>query len=127
MAVAVNPVTNKVYVANIAGHSVTVIDGGPVTVPTSTGLSGPKSAKVNKALKLTGTVTPAPANGKKVTITKTRQSGKKWKSAGSAKVTVKKGKFTYSFKPATKGKWRFVATYLNSKSAVVTVTVKAKK
>ena len=44
----------------------------------------------------------------------------------AARAYVKKGKFTYSFKPNATGKWRFVATYGSSKSAVVTVKVKAK-
>ena len=109
--------------ANYDSGNVTVIDGNPVTVSVSTRLSGPSSVKVNKVLKLTGTVSPAPASGK-VTITKTRLVGKKWKSAGSAKAIVKNGKFTYSFKPNAKGKWRFVATYKSSKSAVVNVKVK---
>ena len=102
------------------------------TPNTTTSLSAPSSVKVNKSLKLSGVVSPWSPPGK-VTITKTRLVGKKWKSAGSAKVSVVSGEFTYSFKPTIKGKWRFVATYsggvlgpsryLSSKSGVKSVTV----
>ena len=70
----------------------------------------------------------------KVTITMTRKVGGKWRGAGSAKVNVVGGLFTYSFKPKYKGSWHFVAsysggvvgptTYLPSTSVVRGVTVK---
>jgi len=44
----------------------------------------------------------------------TRLVGKKWRSAGSVKVSVVGGRFRYSFKSASRGKWRFVATYSGS-------------
>ena len=105
---------------------------------TTTALSAASSVKVNKSLPLAGTVSttvisPYAAPGT-VTIAKTRKVGKKWKSAGSAKVGVVGGKFTYSFKPTAKGSWHFVAsysggilgptTYLPSKSGTKGVTVK---
>lgn len=107
----------------------------PVTDPiaTTTRISGPASVRVKKSLKLTDTVSPSAASGK-VTIVMTRPVAKKWKAAGSASVRVVGGAFTYSFKPAFKGSWRFVAkysggalgatTYKASKSAVKGVTVK---
>ena len=105
---------------------------------TTTSLSGSPSAKVNRTFTLSGVVSPtatspyaAPGT---MAITKTRFVGKKWKSAGSAKVGVVGGKFAYSFKPTATGKWHFVAsysggvvgptTYLTSKSGVKAVTVK---
>jgi hypothetical protein len=104
-----------------------------VTLATTARLSAPSSVKVRKTLKLSGTVSSSAAPGS-VTITKTRLVGKKWKSAGSAKVSVSKGKFSYGFKPVYRGRWHFVATYSggvtgtttykSSKSAVKTVKVK---
>ena len=104
-----------------------------VSRSTVTRLSGPSSVKVRKTLKLTGTVSPKTATGT-VAIAKTRLSAGKWKSTGSAKVRVTKGKFTYSFKPTTKGRWHFVAkysggvvgttVYKSSKSATETAKVK---
>jgi parallel beta-helix repeat protein len=107
----------------------------PVIKPTTT-ISGPTSVRVNRPLKLTGTVstalTPASPPGK-VTITKTLLVGSTWKSAGSATVSVVKRAYSYAFTPTAKRKWRFVATYsggvlgptkyANSKSLVKGVTV----
>jgi hypothetical protein len=86
---------------------------------TTTKLAGPTSVKVKKTLKLTGTVRSALAPGK-VTIAMTRLVGKKWKSAGSVKVSVKAGSYSYSFKPKYKGSWRFVATYTGGVVGVTT-------
>ena len=103
-----------------------------ITLLTATSLTGPKSVKVKRTLKLTGRVSLTAAPGL-ITITKTRLVGKKWKSAGSAKVSVASGTFSYSFKPTVRGSWRFVATYSgsvtgsttykSSKSAVKTMNV----
>ena len=108
------------------------------TYHTTTSLTAPKSVKVKKLLTLAGMVSPTAtspyaARGS-VTISMTRKVGKKWKSAGSAKVGLSGGAFTYSFKPKYKGSWHFVATYsggvvspttyLPSTSAVKGVTVK---
>jgi tripartite motif-containing protein 71 len=120
--------SGTVYVADTTFDR--VLEFGPAAPTASTTkLSGPASVKVNKTLKLTGTVSPATASGS-VTITKTRKVGSKWKSAGTAKVTVTNGAFNYKFKPKSKGSWRFVATYAggngyaSSKSATKTVKVK---
>ena len=87
-------------------------------------LAGPASVKFKKALKLTGTLSPSTTAGK-VTITMTRLVGKKYKSAGTANVTVARGAFSYSFKPKYKGSWHFVATY--SGGAVGFTTYQASK
>jgi hypothetical protein len=108
------------------------------TYHTSTSLTAPKSVKVKKSLTLSGGVLPPPASPYaapgKVTITMTRKVGKKWKGAGSAKISLVNGAFTYSFKPKYKGSWRFTASYsggvigptayLSSASGVKGVTVK---
>jgi hypothetical protein len=96
----------------------------PVTLSTRTRLTVRSVARVRRTLKLTGVVSPGAAPGK-VTITKTRLVGKKWRRAGSVKVTVVRGEFKYSFKPTKKGSWRFVATY--SGGSVGTTTYTASK
>ena len=105
----------------------------PVKLATTTKLSGPAGARVNKTFQLTGTVSPSAATGR-VTIVKTRLVGAKWKAAGSTKVTLSGGAFSCSVKPTAKGSWRFVAsypgstagsmTYKASRSAVKNVRVK---
>jgi hypothetical protein len=76
---------------------------------TQTKLAGPSSVRKNTTLKLTGTVAPAGPGTVKIAIT--RKVGNQWKGAGTAKVNVAGGKFSYHFKPKYKGSWRFVATY----------------
>jgi hypothetical protein len=41
----------------------------------------------------------------------TRLVGKKYKAAGTVKVTVSGGRFSYSFKPKYKGVWSLTAAY----------------
>jgi hypothetical protein len=104
-----------------------------VSRSTTTKLSGSSSATLKKTLALSGTVSPSTALGT-VAITKTRLSGGVWKSAGSATIKVVSGAFKYSFKPTSRGSWRFVAkysggltsksAYKSSKSATKSVTVK---
>ncbi|MDR3687345.1 MAG: choice-of-anchor Q domain-containing protein [Coriobacteriia bacterium] len=108
------------------------------TYHTSTSLSAPKSVKVRKSLTLSGAISPSSASPYaapgRVTVTMTRKVGRRWRSAGSAKISVVGGLFTYSFKPRYTGSWHFVAnysggaigptTYLPSQSGVRGVTVK---
>jgi parallel beta-helix repeat protein/predicted outer membrane repeat protein len=108
------------------------------TYHTSTGLSAPKSARVKRTLTLSGNASPSAASPYlplgAVTITMSRKVGKKWRSAGSARVNLVGGAFVYSFKPKYKGSWRFVASYsggvvgpttfLSSASGTRAVTVK---
>ena len=80
-------------------------------------------------------ITPSPTKpmtGEKFTITGTLKTkvvrpvelqaliGKKWKLAGSAEIRLVGGKFSYNFKPASKGKWHIVASYLGSLDRLVT-------
>jgi len=95
-----------------------------VTLSTITKLAGPYSVNVRRTLKLSGTVSLPAAPGK-VTITMKRLVGKKWRSAGSARVSVSAGKFSYRCKPAHKGRWHFIATY--SGGVVGTTTYKGSK
>lgn len=100
---------------------------------TTTKLSGPKSVLLKRTLKLTGTVAPSTASGT-VTVALSRKAGRKWVSAGTARVKIVAGKFGYSFAPKYRGSWAFSAayagaavgytTYRPSKSGVVSVTVK---
>jgi hypothetical protein len=100
---------------------------------TITKLTAPKSVKVRWLLTLRGSVAPASVVGQ-VTIVKTRKVGKKWKSMGTAKVTLVGGAYKYAFKPKARGTWRFVArfggrvvgptTYTASRSATRSVKVK---
>jgi hypothetical protein len=103
-----NVTANHAIAASFAANAPVVPT--PVTLSTTTKLSGPASIKVGRTLKLTGTVSPSAAPGK-VTIVKTRLVGKKWRSAGSATVSVSGGTYRYSFKPTKKGTWRLVAKY----------------
>jgi hypothetical protein len=96
-----------------AGGTIRSYAASPPAVHTTTKLKAPGSVKKGKTLKLTGTVA---AQGK-VTIYLYRLVGTKWKPAGTSSVTVRSGKFTYSFKPKYKGKWRFKAHYLGSGSS----------
>ena len=133
---AVSGVYYLVTSADSHGVTYTIAVHGTETMPafTKTRLSSASSVKNKKTLKLSGTVSPSTAPNGNVTITKTRLVGKKWKSAGSATAKLVGGRFTYSFKPGYRGKWRFVAkysahtvgttTYVSSKSATKSVTVK---
>ena len=82
----------------------------PQPVATTTSLSAPSAVIVKRALKLTGSVSPAAASGQ-ITITMTRLVGLNWVSAGSSTVDLVGGAFAYSFKPKSRGAWRFTATY----------------
>jgi hypothetical protein len=114
-------------------HKVTAVVPSVPTSPTATTLSCPSGVKVRKPLRFSGSVSPTEAVTT-VTIVKTRKVGRRWKSAGSAKVAVVNGSFVYSFKPTKKGSWRFYArfpgsvvgssTYAASKSRVRTVKVR---
>jgi hypothetical protein len=93
-----------------AGVSSAVQFVDPPAVSTITKLRAPGSVRRGKTLKLIGTVA---ASGK-VRVYLYRLVSRKWKSAGTATVSVRSGKFTYSFKAKYKGKWRFRAHYLGS-------------
>jgi sugar lactone lactonase YvrE len=106
--VAVAP-SGTVYVADSTFDRVVEFASASGQATTTT-IKGPSSAKVNKTLTLSGTVSPSGAAGS-VKILKTRKVGSKWKSAGSATVALRNGVFKYGFKPKLKGSWRFVAKY----------------
>lgn len=82
----------------------------PAPVGTATRLTGPASIRLGRTVTLSGTVAPSAAPGR-VTIVKTRLFGGKWRSAGSATVTLARGTFSCRFKPTARGSWRFVAKY----------------
>lgn len=90
----------------------------PVLVGTHTSISGPKSVKVRRTLKLSGGVSPTAATGR-VTIYKQRKVSGKWRSAGSAKVSLSAGHYGYRFKPTKIGSWRFYTVYGGVSGATV--------
>ncbi|MDR3685502.1 MAG: hypothetical protein P4L93_00860 [Coriobacteriia bacterium] len=98
------------YTANFAVNA--------VYYSTMTKLSGSSSGKRRKSHKLTGTVSPAGPG--RVTIAMSRLVGRKYKAAGTVKVDVVGGKFSYSFKPKYKGTWHFVVTYSGGVVGVTT-------
>jgi hypothetical protein len=82
---------------------------------TTTRASVPSSVKARRTLKITGKVSYA-APGT-VTISKSRRVGGKWKSMGSAQVTLVKGAYRYTFKPTSKGSWRIIVRYRGAETA----------
>ena len=115
-------------------HRVTPPASVPGTPTVTSRPAGRASVKVRKKLTLTGTVSPTAETVGTVTIVKTRKVGRKWKAAGTAKVALVNGTYTYAVKPNKKGQWRFVAKYAGtwdgaagwgaSKSTAKTVKVK---
>lgn len=93
----------------------------PITLSTTTNLSGPSSVKPKRTLTLTGRISYPAAPGR-VTISRSRLVGGKWKHVGSATVAVTNGAFRYSFKPGYKGSWRLVATYSGGSVGSTTYT-----
>jgi hypothetical protein len=82
----------------------------PVSYSTQARISGAAKAKVRSRLRLSGTVSRTPSVGR-VTVTRYRQVGGKWRRMGSATVSVSDGQYSYAFRPGYRGKWRFVAKY----------------
>lgn len=82
----------------------------PITLATTTRLSGPSVARVKKLLRLVGAVSPSAAPGR-IAITITRLKGNKWTRVGTARVVLAHGTFAYRYKPWHKGRWHFVASY----------------
>ena len=89
------------------------------TRSTSTRLAGVTRVKINKTSKVTGRVYPRSAAGA-VTIVRTRLVGGRWRSAGTAKVPVVNGAYTYRFKPTRRGDWRITARYTGGTSGGIT-------
>jgi hypothetical protein len=139
-----SPTTSLLYSVDFTdadhGWAVGMTTGGQGTVlaytvptPTTTTIGSKSSVTKGKTLKISGLVSPSAAPGT-VKITKTRLVGKKWKSAGTVTVPVVGGGYSYSFKPKSTGKWRFVAqysggtvgytNYAGSNSGIRTVRVK---
>lgn len=82
----------------------------PVTLDTTTTLSGPSSVRRGQVLGLTGTISPDTAPGT-ITIVRTRLSRRSWKNEGSVTVAIVDGAYTAALITPRKGTWRFVATY----------------
>lgn len=83
----------------------------PTSQSTSVRLSGPSKVKLKKAYKLTGAISPSSARGA-VTITWKRYSKGAYRKVKAVVVRIGSGgKFTYAYKPQTRGKWRAYVSY----------------
>jgi len=83
---------------------------GPVTLDTTTTLSGPSVVKAKRGATFTGSVTPAAAFGT-VVVERERWVGGTWVPLVSVTATVADGGFSYRFAPSARGTWRVRATY----------------
>ena len=102
---------NEGDTGDVVVSSVIVETTEPVVAATKINLTGKSSVVRKHAYKLAGTVTPAAAGGKAKIVYK-RYSKKKWRQVGSAKyATISGGRFSLSYKPATRGSWRAFVTY----------------
>ena len=83
----------------------------PVKITTTIKLTvAPKSIKLKKTVKATGTVTPVDLGGK-ASLTAQRKSGSKWVKAKTANAIVKAtGKYSWTYKPTKKGSYRIQAS-----------------
>jgi YVTN family beta-propeller protein len=84
-SVAVNPVTNKIYVANSNGNNVTVIDGADNSTTTVNAGIDPSSVAVNP---VTNKVYVANANSSNVTVIDGAANSTATVSAGSLPLSV---------------------------------------
>jgi len=82
----------------------------PVHVKTKLAISGSAKAKVKKAYKLSGSITPATAGGK-VTVRFGRFLGSVPRLEGTVTVALKSGRFSCSFTPRHKGLWEVTVSY----------------
>lgn len=127
------------FQVTLSGPIKRVSDGKPVTVTyetdfisqdgpkTAIRLAGAPSVKRKRTYALSGTIAPVSATGN-VQITLKRYSRGKWRSAGSAKVTISGGRFRYTFKPKYRGKWRATVRYgALTTASIVTQTTSATK
>jgi hypothetical protein len=89
--------------------SVTVAPG-ITRISTRMRLSGVQSVKVRKSFKLSGTITPSAASGRVEVVFK-RYVGGRWRTIKTGHAHLAKGRFSYSYTPNNKGKWRAYVTY----------------
>jgi hypothetical protein len=119
--------------APVTSSARAIVVAPSATVPTTTRLIGPCSARARHRIELRGTVAPSAAPGS-VTIAITRLVCGRWRSIDSVSIALADGAFSYKFAPATEGTWGFVATYSggtlgsttyeSSQSGLTRVTVK---
>ena len=89
---------------------------GVTRIPTRMRLSGDSSVRVNKPYKLSGAITPSAASGRVGIVFKRYVSGR-WRTVKSGHAHLAAGKFTYSYSPSYKGKWRACVSYSGSSPA----------
>jgi beta propeller repeat protein len=93
-------------------------------VSTSLRLSGLSSVKVKKSYKVSGTVTPGAAAGGVTVVWKRYYSGK-YRTGKTTHALIAGGRFSSSYKPTKRGKWRAYVSYGGQFAA--TLTYKASK
>jgi hypothetical protein len=89
------------------------VASGVSRIQTKMRLSGANSVKVRKSYKLTGVVTSSAASGR-VEIVYKRYVGGHWRTVASGHAHLSAGKFSYSYAPRYRGKWRAYVTYAGS-------------
>jgi hypothetical protein len=87
------------------------------TIATRAAIRCSKTARVRRAIRLTGTIALAPA-ASSVRVTFTRFYRGKWRSAGSKTVPVTGGRFAVTLWPRYRGVWRATARYAGASTAV---------
>lgn len=94
-----------------ASHTISAyFAADPVTLATTTTLSGPSAVRARRVATFVGTVAPAVDVGT-VAVRTYRLVRGAWSPVGSATVAVTGGSFSYQFVPTAKGSWQVRATY----------------
>lgn len=86
---------------------------GVSRISTKMRLSGASSVKAKRSYKLSGAIAPSAASGR-VGIVFKRYVGRSWRTVKSGYTYLRAGKFSYSYAPRYKGKWRAYVTYAGS-------------
>jgi hypothetical protein len=123
----------------VTGGELNMLDAvvGPtartITTRTAVKVTVPGSVRRGHTFKMNGSMSPLSAAGT-VAITRSRLSGGHWRAVGTAHVRLRGGRFSYSFRPSKRGKWRISVTfggstagvtkYLPSKSGIKNFVVK---
>jgi beta propeller repeat protein len=93
-------------------------------ISTKLKLSGLASVKVKKSYKVSGTITPGAAAGSVKVVWK-RYYSRAYRTVKTTYATIAGGKFSSSYKPTTRGKWRAYVSYAGQFAATVTYQASA--
>lgn len=88
----------------------------PIVLATTLSVSAPSAADVGGAVRVTGTLTPAPPEGE-VHVTWQRRAGNKNVSIKSVRAALVKGSFAVSRRIDTRGRWEVVVSFPGSGEA----------